>query len=97
MAPVLDRIPPGSNCLLTIDCDGLDPSLAPGVIVPQPGGLSYDDLLDLIDGITAKARLVGMNVVELVPERDVNGLTALVAARLVCNAINSAAKASAQA
>jgi agmatinase len=92
MARVIDRIVPGSKCILTIDVDGLDPSVAPGVIVPQPGGLLYDDILDLIDGVTAKARLVGLNLVELVPERDVNGLTALVAGRIVCNAIANATR-----
>src|SRR5262249_3818215 len=38
---VLAEVPAGSNVLLTVDCDGLDPTIMPAVIGPAPGGLSY--------------------------------------------------------
>jgi len=84
---VIDRIPHSGQCLVTIDCDGLDPSVLPAVIVPQPGGLTYLEVVDILVGVAAKGRLVGFDLVELVPERDVHGLSALVAARLACVAL----------
>jgi agmatinase len=84
---VIDRIPRSGRCLVTIDCDGLDPSVLPAVIVPQPGGLTYPDVTDILLGVAAKGRLVGFDLVELVPERDVHGLGALVAARVACIAL----------
>jgi agmatinase len=83
----LDQVPDGARCIITIDCDGLDPSIIPAVIVPQPGGLSYGDVIELLDGIAAKARIVGLDLVELVPSLDVRGLGALTASRLLCKSL----------
>jgi arginase len=66
---------------LSIDLDGLDPAFAPGVSHPEPGGLTTRELIGLIKRISGK--LIGADVVELNPERDVQLLTAGVAARLV--------------
>jgi agmatinase len=84
---VIDQIPHCGRCLVTIDCDGLDPSVLPAVIVPQPGGLTYLEVSDILFGVAAKGRLVGFDLVELVPDLDVHGLGALVAARLACVAL----------
>jgi agmatinase len=84
---VLGAIEEGSNCLIAIDCDGLDPSVIPGVIIPQPGGLFYFEVIDLIAGVASKARIVGLDLVELVPERDVQNIGAICAARIICNTI----------
>jgi agmatinase len=89
---VIDEVPDSGRCLVTIDCDGLDPSVLPAVIVPQPGGLTYPEVSDILFGVAAKARLVGFDLVELVPELDVRGLGALVAARLVCVALACVAR-----
>ena len=85
--PILDRIQPGANVFLTIDLDGLDPSIMPAVYVPAPGGLLYWQMIDLIEGIVAKARLRAFVMVELVPMRDPEGLGALTAGRIASNAI----------
>jgi agmatinase len=84
---VLDLIPDGTDCLVTVDCDGLDPGIMPAVNAPVPGGLSYPQLLDLLHGLTEKANVHGFDLVEFVPEKDINGLAALTAARLVFNMI----------
>jgi len=47
---VLDLIEPGSNLLITFDCDGLDPSIMPGVIGRVRGGLTYWQAVDLLRG-----------------------------------------------
>lgn len=84
---VLDRIPVGGNVFVTVDVDGLDPSLIPGVIGPEPGGLTYFQAIEIIDGVAERATIVGFDVVEFVPERDVNGIGALTTFRLVAQAI----------
>jgi agmatinase len=66
---------------ISIDLDGLDPAFAPGVSHQEPGGLSVRQLLDVLHRIDA--RVVGADIVEYNPDRDVNGMTAMVAAKLV--------------
>lgn len=66
---------------LSVDLDGLDPSCAPGVSHHEPGGLTVRELLDVIE--TLPGPLVGADVVELNPSRDVVDMTATVAAKLV--------------
>ena len=89
LAPILEQIEPGSNVFITIDLDGLDPSIMPAVYVPAPGGLLYWQVVQLIRGVVEKARLRAFAVVELVPARDPEGLGALTAGRIVSNAVGS--------
>jgi agmatinase len=86
---ILKFVPDGSACLVTIDCDGLDPSIMPAVKAPMPGGLSYHQIADLLHGLTKKASVCGFNLVEFVPERDANGLAALTVSRIIFNMIGA--------
>jgi agmatinase len=92
IAPVLDAVPAGSDVLLTLDCDGLDPAIMPGVIAPAPGGLTYWQAVGILHGIAAKARIAAFDIVEFVPERDVAGLGALTAARIIANVLGLVAR-----
>lgn len=77
-----DQVPVLAGPLyISIDLDGLDPSEAPGVAHPEPGGLTVREVLVLLDRQTAQ--IVGADIVELNPANDLNGLTAIVAAKLV--------------
>ena len=67
---VLELIPRGANVVLCFDVDVLDPAVNPAVIAPTPGGLGYDDALDLIAGTTARARIVAADFAEFLPEAD---------------------------
>lgn len=66
---------------VTFDLDALDPAFAPGVAHHEPGGMSTRQALDIIQSIDAP--IVGADVVELNPDRDVNGVTGMVAAKLI--------------
>jgi agmatinase len=66
---------------ISIDLDGLDPAHAPGVSHPEPGGLTVRELLAVLHAQTAP--LVGADIVELNPARDLNGITAAVAAKVL--------------
>lgn len=52
------------NVYLTIDIDGLDPSLVPTTGTPEPGGLGWYETLELIRKVAERKRIVGMDLVE---------------------------------
>ena len=87
MAPVVAMIPEGGDVIVTIDCDGLDPVAMPAVAMPTPGGPDYGDMLDLLRGVAARARIRGVCLVEFVPQKDVGEIGALTAARLLCTVL----------
>jgi arginase family enzyme len=66
---------------VSLDIDALDPAFAPGVSHHEPGGLSTRDVLAVLRQI--EAPLVGADIVEYNPSRDINGVTAVLAAKLV--------------
>ncbi|MEM7172796.1 MAG: agmatinase [Pseudomonadota bacterium] len=93
MAAVLERIPDGGPYYLTIDADGLDPTIMPAVMAQTPGGLTWPQTHKLIHGLVRKGRVLGMDLVEIAPSRDV-GLTTMVhAERLICNFIGATVRA----
>ena len=84
---VLDRIPSGIDYYLTIDIDGFDPSIAPGTGTPSHGGFLYYEVQELIEGVAKKGNVVGMDLVEVAPPYDPAGVTSILAAQLLMNAI----------
>ncbi len=64
MEDVIDALP--SKVYLTIDLDGLDPSVIPGTGTPEPGGLSYRQLVALIKYVGWKRKVVAADINELV-------------------------------
>jgi agmatinase len=69
---------------LTVDVDVLDPAFAPGTGTPEPGGMTSGDLLWACRTVAARARLVGADVVEVLPTAVGSAdVTALVADRIV--------------
>lgn len=84
---LLARIPEGVRYYLTIDIDGFDPSIAPGTGTPSHGGFLYYEILELIDGLTKRGEVVGIDLVEVAPDYDRTGTTAILAAQLLLNTI----------
>ena len=66
---------------ISLDMDCLDPAFAPGVSHHEPGGMSTRDVLELIKNV--KGEIVGADIVEYNPERDINGVTGMVAGKLL--------------
>ena len=93
MAAVLARIPDGGAYYISIDADGLDPAVMPGVAGPVPGGLAFAQVRTLIHGLVAKGRVVGMDLVEVTPARDLNGISCITAGRLAVNLIGAMVRA----
>ena len=59
----------GERVYLSVDLDGFDPSVCPGVGTPEPGGLGWYEALELIRALTSRRRLVGADIVECIPQR----------------------------
>ncbi len=78
-----------SKVYLSIDLDCMDPGVAPGVSVPAPGGLFPLDLIYMIKKLTENLQIVGMDIVELSPDYDLNQNTANHAARILMETISS--------
>jgi arginase len=77
-----DKVPvPAAPLYVSIDLDALDPAFAPGVSHHEPGGLSVRDILSVLHRI--EGPIIGADVVEYNPSRDINGMTAVVAAKFV--------------
>lgn len=85
----LRHIPEGARVAVTLDCDSLDPSIMPGVAARTPGGLTYTQVIDLIAGLGRRARITGFDLVEFYPPADIDGLSALTAARILVNVVGA--------
>ena len=57
----------GETVYITIDADGMDPAIMPSVGTPEPGGLSWYEMLALLRAVISKRRVVGCDLVELCP------------------------------
>ncbi|PLX32442.1 MAG: agmatinase [Ignavibacteria bacterium] len=79
----------GENVYITFDVDGLDPSIMPSTGTPEPGGLYWDETIQLMKMLGKHRRIVGFDVVELAP---VPGAPApdFLAAKLVYKMLNAA-------
>jgi agmatinase len=66
---------------VSVDLDALDPAFAPGVSHHEPGGMTTRELLDVIHALDAP--IIGADIVELNPDRDLNGVTAMTGAKIL--------------
>ncbi len=57
---------------ITIDCDGLDPTLVPATGTPEPGGLGWFDILDFMRRVFERRNVVGFDIVELSPVKGLH-------------------------
>jgi agmatinase len=97
LGPVLDE----SFATLTNQCDGVflsvdidvaDPGMAPGTGTPEPGGMTSRELLEAVRRICLELPVVGIDVVEVAPAFDSADITAMLANRVVLEALSAIAK-----
>ena len=84
---ILERVPAGKRYYLTIDIDAFDPSIAPGTGTPSHGGFLYYEVLEFLDGLSKRGDIVGVDLVEVAPDYDRTGSTAILAAQVLMNLI----------
>ena len=68
---VLSRL--GRNVYITIDLDAFDPSIMPSTGTPEPGGLLWNETIDLLKKVFKKCNVVGFDIVELAPIESLHG------------------------
>lgn len=81
----LARIPKGARLYVTIDIDGFCPSIAPGTGTPSHGGFLYYEVLEILQGAARAHEIVGIDLVEVAPDYDPTGSTAILAAQVLLN------------
>lgn len=79
----LDLIADGAEVIICLDLDALDPAVMPAVIGRTAGGLGYWQVLELVAGVAERARIAGFDMVEFMPDRDIDGQGAALAAQLL--------------
>ncbi|MEX5729064.1 agmatinase [Rhodovulum iodosum] len=84
---VLARIPTGARVYVTIDIDAFCPSIAPGTGTPSHGGFLYYEVLELLQGVARRHEVIGLDLVEVAPDYDPTGSTAILAAQLLLNVL----------
>ncbi|HEY7659494.1 MAG TPA: agmatinase [Actinomycetota bacterium] len=83
----------GPECIyLSVDIDVVDPGMAPGTGTPEPGGMSSRELVRAVRQVVQRVDLVGMDVVEVSPPYDQSEVTAMLASRVVMEALSALAK-----
>jgi agmatinase len=70
------------NVYVTIDLDVFDPSIMPSTGTPEPGGLGWYDVIDLLETVSKKKNILGFDVVELCPSKN-NVAPDFMAAKLI--------------
>ena len=76
----------GEKVYVTVDIDGFDPSIAPGVGTPEPGGLTWQQVTALLRRVCGEREVVAADIVEVRPIPP-NHVTEFLAARLACKII----------
>jgi agmatinase len=66
---------------ITIDIDVLDPAAVPGTGTPEPGGVTYRELIEAIMKLRKLNNIVGADIVELAPNYDPSGASTAAAAK----------------
>jgi len=68
---------------VTFDIDAIDPAYAPGTGCIEPGGLTAREAIEFIQHIAKNEKVIGMDLVEINPNKDINDMTSILGAKLV--------------
>lgn len=85
VAAAAARLPAGARVYITIDIDAFCPSIAPGTGTPSHGGFLYYEVLELLQAVSQGHEIVGIDLVEVAPDYDQTGGTAILAAQILMN------------
>ena len=77
----MDQLTFDNPLYISLDMDVFDPSCAPGVSHHEPGGMSSRQVIDLLHRLDAE--VIGADIVEYNPDRDLKGMTAYLAAKML--------------
>jgi agmatinase len=86
---LLDSLTSEGRWVITIDCDGLDTSIAPGIGAREPGGLTYHEIRTLVAGLAQQNKVASIVFTEYQPDLDIQAITAHTITRLLINVIGN--------
>ena len=92
VAALIAQVSGRGPCYVSFDMDGVDPAYAPGTGTPVPGGLTSYEALCMLRAIEGR-QIVGADVVEISPDHDVAGITALLAVSVLGEILAAVASA----
>ena len=79
------RLPRAAALYITIDIDAFCPSIASGTGTPSHGGFLYYEVLEVLQEVSKRHRIIGIDLVEVAPDYDPSGSTSILAAQLLLN------------
>ena len=85
MVNVVNRIPKNERLYISIDIDAFCPSIAPGTGTPSHGGFLYYEVLEILKQVAYRNQVIGIDLVEVAPDYDQSGITAVLAAQVLLN------------
>ena len=80
---VVESIPQAKNIYVTIDVDVFDLPVVPATAAHAPGGLSFLEVQETLAGVAEKGKIVGCDLVCLIPDRDPSGIATRTAVDLI--------------
>lgn len=86
---LLSSLPKNGRWLITVDCDGLDTSIAPAVGARELGGLTYHEIRTIISTLSRENKVAALVFTEYQPDRDIQNITAQTIERLMINVIGN--------
>ena len=86
---LIEAVEPDVDTWVTFDIDCLDPAIAPGTGVPEPGGFTYYEARALLRAVAERANVIGMDLVEVSPRYDPGELAALHGVRLILDTVGA--------
>jgi len=89
VARLVESVEPDVDTWITFDIDCLDPAVAPGTGVPEPGGLTYYEARSLLRAVAERANVIGMDLVEVSPHYDPGELAAIHGVRLILDTVGT--------
>jgi agmatinase len=89
MESIVAALPESLPCYISIDIDVLDPSCAPGTSTPVPGGLSFSELKAALRAVASARNVVGLDLVEVNPEKDIGQITSIISCHLLLNSLGA--------
>ena len=86
---VLESLTSDGRWVITIDCDGLDTSIAPGIGAREPGGLTFHEARTLVAGLARQNKVAALVFTEYQPALDIQAMTAHTIVRLMINVVGA--------
>jgi agmatinase len=81
---IVDALPSGESCYVSVDIDVLDLPLVPGCVSAEPNGMTYAELRDCLTAVAERVNIIGFDLVELNPLLDIpTGITSYLAAHTI--------------